>query len=354
MLGKNPGLVPSQGEKIACLFSVEKKYSITCVSAKVNRAARLADILSTLIRKRRDLDLVILDIYSGLNLFMAETVGWLCRKLQLPLIMVLHGGNLPFAAKQRPARLKRILSRADAITAPSKYLAEAIGQLGFEIEVIPNVVETGKYQHKTRSNIAPNLVWMRSFHPLYNPAMALRTLSLIKDFAPASRLTMAGTDKGCEREMRFLAAEMDLTDRVDFCGWLDEDGKKHVFEQADIYLNTNNIDNTPVSIIEACAFGLAVIATDVGGIPFLLNDGSDALLVPRNDAAAMANAVRRLLEDPTLVQQLSSNGKTLAERSSWKNVKPKWENKFNEVLALKRRLSTQPLKKTPHSVASRS
>ena len=101
---------------------------------------------------------------------------------------------------------------------------------------------------------------------------------------------------------------------------------------ADIFLNTNRIDNTPVSVIEAGAFGLPVVATNVGGIADLVSDGETALLVPDNDDEAMAAAVLRLLTSPNLAEKLSANGRALAERFSWENVRPQWESLFASVL----------------------
>ena len=61
----------------------------------------------------------------------------------------------------------------------------------------------------------------------------------------------------------------------------------------DIFLNTTGVDNAPVSVVEAMACGLCVVSTNVGGIPYLLEHEYDSLLVPSNDPAAMATAVRK-------------------------------------------------------------
>ena len=94
---------------------------------------------------------------------------------------------------------------------------------------------------------------------------------------------------------------------------------------ADIFLNTTNIDNTPVTVIEAMACGLCIVSTKVGGIPYLLEDGHDALLVSPNDPAAMAAAIRRILTEPGLAQNLSKNARQKAEQFDWSTVLPQWE-----------------------------
>ena len=78
--------------------------------------------------------------------------------------------------------------------------------------------------------------------------------------------------------------------------------------------------------------GLPNVATNVGGIPDLLSHEETALLVPDGDEEAMVRAVLRLLSEPDLVARLSSNGRQLAQKSSWDNVRPLWEAVFRQVM----------------------
>ena len=98
-------------------------------------------------------------------------------------------------------------------------------------------------------------------------------------------------------------------------------GKRREGNAADIFINTNRIDNMPVAVLEAGATGLPVVATAVGGVPDLLVDGRDAVLVSDDDDAAMADAILRLLRDPELAGRLSRNGRLLASRSAWESVR---------------------------------
>ena len=79
-----------------------------------------------------------------------------------------------------------------------------------------------------------------------------------------------------------------------------------------------------MSLIEAMALGLPVISTNVGGVPYLVDDTKNGLLVPPNDDVAMANAIKRLLTSPDLVQQLTAGGRALAEQCSWDVVREAW------------------------------
>ena len=331
LLGRNPGHLKTQGEILADLLSKEGHEVISC-SSKINRLFRWIDIVLTVVRNRKSFDLLILEVYSGLNIVMSETVGLLGRILGIPMIFVLHGGNLPEFSKKYPRWTKRVFGRADILVAPSMFLAKGLRYLGFPIRVIPNIIEISNYPCKVRRNIKPRLIWMRSFHPIYNPQMAVMVLHSIRHSNLDASLVMAGLDKGLESEIKSKVSTLGLQKMVRFPGFLDHEAKIKEFSDADIYLNTNRIDNMPVAVIEACAMGLPVIATRVGGLPDLINDGINGLLISDDDVKGMADAVSSLLENPDLTELLSRNGRSLAEQSSWESVRISWNELFVEIM----------------------
>ena len=313
MLGSNPGWAVGQGEVLAGLLAREG-WDVRTASNRINRWIRLADVATSPWRWRGKVDVLVLMVFSGPAFRLVEAASSSAFRLGMPMILWLHGGNLADFAGRHPERVRRVLARGRVSVAPSKFLAEPFGA-----RVIPNVVDLDQYPYQHRPRVAPRLLWMRTFHELYRPDLALRVLERL----PGATLTMAGQDKGLLAETRRRAEEMGLD--VRFPGFLDAEGKRREFAGHDIFLNTNRVDNAPVSVLEAAAFGLPVVSTDVGGIPCLLRDGEEALLVPEGDAEAMAGAVRRLLDEPGLAGRLSSAGREVAERSSWLRVKPLWE-----------------------------
>ena len=92
----------------------------------------------------------------------------------------------------------------------------------------------------------------------------------------------------------------------------------------DIFINTTNFDNTPVSVMEAMALGLPVVSTNAGGLPFLITHDTDGLLVPVGDEEAFLLAISRLLDDAATAEKLSRNGRKKVERFAWEQVKPLW------------------------------
>jgi glycosyltransferase involved in cell wall biosynthesis len=331
MVGRNPGYVNSQGQILSDLFE-KAGCNIISASSKLNRYARLADILATLATNRKRTQVVVIEVYSGPSFVVEDIASQLSKLLGQRVILWLHGGALPEFAARYPQWVSRVLSRADAIVAPSPFLARSFEAMGFEVRVIPNVIDLSKYTYRHREKVDPRLFWMRSFHPVWNPCMAVRVLALLKESAPEATLVMAGQDKGIQSDVEELARRLGVADSVRFAGFLDDAAKDREGALADIFINTNQVDNMPVALVEAWAMGLPVVTTSVGGIPDMISHGNSGLLVPRDDDQAMVRAIQSLLNDPSMASHLSANGRSLAARSSWGEVKFQWEQLFSEVL----------------------
>jgi glycosyltransferase involved in cell wall biosynthesis len=332
MLGRNPGWVTTQGEVLADLFSADG-WTVLETSKQASRVVRLLDTVSCLIRWRRSIDIVVLSVFSGRAFVMADVTSTLARLLRLPVVMVLHGGNLPTFRTQHPRWVQRVLRRAALLVAPSTFLARDADTPEGLVEIIPNVINLSVSEFKERSNVEPRLLWMRTFHPIYNPSLAVRVADRLRVRWPSMTLTMAGQEKGLTEAVKAEAHERELDGFVDFPGFLGPAEKSKAFDKHDIYLHTNHVDNTPVSLLEAAAAGLPIVATEVGGIPHLLEHEHTALLVPDDDDEAMAAAIERLLTEPLLADKLSRNGRALAERSAWPAVLTMWEQVLARVEA---------------------
>ncbi len=331
MVGVNPGHVTTQGEIISGLFK-QLGYPVTRASFHPNRYLRLIDIVTTVVKKRREIDILIVHTFGGPSFVIEDIASRLGRLFGHRVIMFLHGGAFPQFMANFPRWTRRVLDRAHTIVAPSDYLARAIELYGFQARIIPNIINISAYPYRSRSQLQPRLFWMRSFHDVWNPLMAVRVLARIREKFPEATLVMAGQDKGLQAEARKLAHELGVGEAVRFPGYLTLAGKIEEFSGADIFINTNRIDNMPVALIEACATGLPVVTTNVGGIPYLFADGETALFVRDDDDQQMADAIHTLLENPSLAAKLSAEGRLLAERSSWRQLRPKWEDMFQEVL----------------------
>jgi glycosyltransferase involved in cell wall biosynthesis len=95
-------------------------------------------------------------------------------------------------------------------------------------------------------------------------------------------------------------------------------------EQCNLFVNTANVDNTPVSVIEAMALGLPVVSTNVGGMPYLIEDRKEGLLVNPDDVEAMVKAIIEVQQNQDLVKTLTGNARQKVEQLDWEVVKHLW------------------------------
>jgi glycosyltransferase involved in cell wall biosynthesis len=308
-------------------------WGVLCASRKRSKFLRLADMVLTAVKKRHEYAIAQVDVFSGPAFFWAEAACWTLRRLGKPYALTLHGGNLPEFAAKWPGRVRRFLRSAKAVTAPSPFLQRKMETYCPGIRVIPNAIDIAIYPYRQRGPARPKLIWLRSFHEIYNPVMAVKVLGALASKYPEVQLTMVGQDKGDGSFQRAQAevAALGLQRNISCPGPVPKQEVPRALSGADILLNTTNFDNTPVSIIEAMACGLCIVSTNVGGLPYLLQNGHDALTVSPNDQLSMAAAVGRLLTDVGLAQRLSVNSRRTAEQFDWSAVLSQWVELLNRL-----------------------
>jgi len=305
-------------------------WRVRGASTKASKLPRMLDMMGAVWRGRRCDDVVHVDILSGPAFVWAAAVVGMLRSLDKPHILTLHGGSLPEFAARWPATVRRVLAKAHTVTVPSEYLRRAMERYRSDLFLLPNPLSLGAYPFRKRDRARPRLVWLRAFHETYNPSLAPRVLALLARSHPEADLTMIGPDRrdGSLERAKAEARELGVEGRVRFVNQVPKAEVGEHLALADVFINTTNVDNAPVSVLEALACGLCVVSTDVGGIPDYVRDGEEALLVPPDDAEAMADAVRRVLSEPALAERLSTRGRARAERADWSVVLPQWEGLF--------------------------
>ena len=293
-------------------------------SAKKNKLFRLGDMLWLVYTNRKTADYVLIDTYSTQNFWYAWAVASLCQKLNLKYIPVLHGGELPVRLKNSPEVSKKLFGNAFLNMAPSLYMKTIFQQAGFtNVRYIPNNINLEDYPYKERTELRPKLLWVRAFAEIYNPLQALKILELLLRNYPNAELCMVGPKKDdswkdCVRYAKLHRLPVRFHGKLSKAEWTD------LAADYDIFLNTTNIDNTPVSVIEAMALGLPVVSTNVGGLPYLISADIDGVLVPPNDPVRMASAVRSLLQDPQRAVERTQAARDKVEAFDWMLIKKKW------------------------------
>lgn len=248
----------------------------------------------------------------------------------VPAIVNYRGGQADEFFSAAPRHVLRLLAGAALRVTPSVFLARVFARHGLQAEIIPNIIDLSRFRPLPRppAGDAPHLIVTRNLEPLYDIPTALRAFAIVRASKPGARLTVAGSGPELAA-LQALAAELGLGSAVHFSGRIDNAEIGALYAGADLMLNPSTADNMPISILEALACGVPVVSTVAGGIPDLVTDEHTALLVPVGEAAAMAAAALRVLDDPALARRLRDAGRAEAERYAWPQVRALWQRAYH-------------------------
>ena len=234
----------------------------------------------------------------------------------------------------------------DAIVTPSNYLVDVFAGFGVKAVSIPNLIDSARFHFRRRTPLRPVFMTNRGLEPLYNVGCVLRAFAIIQRRYPDASLTIAH-DGPCRLHLEALAVELALNN-VRFIGKVPPERIPQLYDGADLYICSPDIDNMPGSLLECFASGLPVIATKAGGIPYIVADQVTGFLAPCNDHAALAAQALRLLDNPQAALDAAARAHAECARYSWAAIGPQW-------LALYRQLSgrTPPVESAMESPLSR-
>ncbi len=306
-------------------------WRVTRTSTKQDRTARIFDMARTAWARRKSYEVAVIDVYSGAAFVWAEALAFELRRLDKPYVLTLHGGSLPEFAVRWPRRVRRLLRSAAVVTAPSDFMRQRMRDYRSDIALVRNAVDARSFAFTLRVAPRARLVWVRAFHAIYNPVLAVEVLARL----PGATLTMVGPDKGdgSLAKVEARAKELGVAHRLELVGGVPRAEIATQLARADIFMNTTNVDNTPLSVLEAMATGLCVVTTAAGGLPYLIEEGTSGLLTEKGDAAAMSAAITRVLEEPGLAERLSRGAHERALEHDWRSVLDEWSHTLERVAA---------------------
>lgn len=300
----------------------KEKYIISKSSSEENTILRLLYMI-VFILKNTKTNYILIDTFSTSAFYYCFIISQIARFFKIKYIPILHGGNLPSRLVKTPKMCKMIFANSYKNIAPSNYLKTAFEKKGYKTMFIPNILEINDYQFKKREKIQPKLLWVRAFKHLYNPILAIEVLKLLKEKYPTASLCMVGPKKDSSyQEVLNLIKKYNLENSVKLTGVLPKKEWHKISTEYDVFINTTNFDNTPVSVMEAMALGLSIVSTNVGGMPFLVKNGVDGVLVDKENPQQMVNEIIKLVK--TNDNKFVKNARKKAESFGWGVVKEKW------------------------------
>jgi len=242
-----------------------------------------------------------------------------------PMVLNFHGAELLLAKKIPVVNpfLRFAGKRAAALLTNSSFTAAKVQAVGLPMPtILPYGSPLPERQIPPRPAGRKNLLFVGRLIERKGVEYLLRAMPLLAD-DPQIHLTVVGAGVLKDGLMQ-LARELGQQDRVTFKSDLSPEELTQEYVNADIFVlpaivdSRGDTEGLGVVLIESIAFGLPVIASDVGGIPDVAIDGQTAILVPEKDPAALAKAIRSAFADPGQTARLVEQAKQhVAENFSW-------------------------------------
>ena len=257
-------------------------------------------------------------------------------KLGGAAVVVNYRGGAAEEFLQRSGYLVKLsLLRTDALVVPSGFLERVFARRGLAATIVPNIIDLTRFcAHGAADRIAaerpPHVIVTRNLELIYDIGTAVRAFAMYRQRFPAATLTIAGSGPEGEN-LKALATSLGLGNAVTFTGQLDNARMVDLYSAATILLNPSLVDNMPISVLEALASGVPVVSTNVGGVPYMVQDGQTALLVPPARPEKMADALSRLSADKGLARRLSEAGQTAVQVYSWQHVRQRLAKVYMSV-----------------------
>lgn len=285
--------------------------------ARITTGWRLGRQLETVFRDGR---FDVVHVHGGLNPVFGILAPQAAIRLGIPVVATFHTWferSLGYAVFRRP--LQRLLDGHAATIAVSAPVVDVLSRyFRADWEIIPNGVNTDFFQPNGRRPgdalaTGPRLLFLGRIEPRNGLGTVLDALPRILERFPDTRLTVAG-DGPWGGHYRRRARQFGSS--VEFVGEVFADRPAY-YGAADLYLAPTRIASFGVTLLEAMACGTPMILADNHGYRAVVGDGSEAVLLPADDASAWADTAMQLLADPARRAAMSEAGRAKAAEFAW-------------------------------------
>lgn len=297
--------------------------------------------LFQLIRLMQKYRIQIVNIHYPTECFFYFSV---CRQiLPIKLITSVHGADLFPGGRSLtvyPKAMIRLLDLADRVVTPSRAYAEDVSrvfpQLRDKLVSIHNGVDIAELTGCSSNSASiplPYILCVAMHNEKKGIDVLLRAFKLIHDKKPSLKLVLAG-DGPLHEQLKQLAYDLGVSDKVVFLGILGRRDVADLLRGCELFVLPSRSEPFGIVLIEAMASKKPVVATTAGGIPEIINDGMNGILVTPDDHRALAEALLTVLQDVNLQNRLAENGHaTLRHRFRIEHTCSAYESLFYNLLA---------------------
>ncbi|MDE3038875.1 MAG: glycosyltransferase, partial [Pseudomonadota bacterium] len=262
-------------------------------------------------RVRRLLKQIKPDIIVAHNARAITLLSFAAQGLGVPVVGVSHS--------YKTARAMR----ADVLVVLSEHMKKHFLAAGYKgrIEVIPNLIRLPQKPVARPRRRPPVIGAIGRLSPEKGFDVLLKALGEIRQRGIAFKAVAAG-DGEESAKLKSLAGELGIGANVEWPGWIED--KTRFYNRIDILCIPSRQDSFPMVVLEALAHGVPIVATNAPGPAAMLTHGVDGIIVPRDDAPALAEALATLVTQPALAAQLAENGWQTVQRYDFAATARKW------------------------------
>ena len=250
-----------------------------------------------------------------------------------PAILQLHGGGFDrfydASGVAGQPLIRHILEHAACVAVASRRMAVRLHSVSPAVRAtfVPTPVTITPLQEGARPNLILFLGSLRADKGIFD---LLDALSQLRAAVPDVRLVCAG--EGDRTAVARYAERLGIADAVKFTGWVGPSGKRALLESAAVYALPSYAEGMPVSLLEAMAAGVPVVASSVGGIPEVVVDGASGFLAAPGDTTTLQRVLRKLLLDRQLAARIGAAGRdTVRARFAAEQAVPKLEALYGSI-----------------------
>ena len=260
-------------------------------------------------------ELVHIHMASDVSLYRKLPFIWLSKLFGKKLVIQQHGGNIKQfyyseCNEKRQNFIKKILQKADTFIVVAPYLKDIFKDIVEEkkIIVLPNAIKVPK--EVSPDYTGQNLLFLGRLCKEKGIDELLDAVRELKEEFAGLQLYLGGVWVDSQLEEKAKLYE----EFVHHLGWIDFREKEAYLRKCNVFVLPTYFEGLPMSLLEGMAYGCACIATEVGGIPQVMTNRKDGVMIPAKDVRALKEAVREILSDVELQKNLGSNArKTVQE-----------------------------------------
>jgi colanic acid/amylovoran biosynthesis glycosyltransferase len=329
---------------------------------KVKRTANTADRILTAIRKnifqvryrfsvfahfavKKILTRTRYDLVHAHFGFNALLMYPLAKKMKIPLVVTFHGIDASpemLSEKQYKKRIKRMIDYASAVIIVSPHMKETLdlSNHAAKVHLIPCGADPAEFDVTRRSNQTGFITILHSGRLVSKKGVPdlIRIFSLLSHQYRNIRLFIVGD--GPELELSRQLSDDARSDSIQFFGSRPHDEVKKFMADADIFVlnsrvgDDGDMEGVPVSLLEAMSMRLGVISTRHAGIPYVITDNVNGLLIDEKDHIALTSALEKLITDADLRKRLGESARqTVIDRFTIEQTNHKIEEVYRKVAA---------------------